>query len=101
MPDGIGYPQTQPVQPSGGNQGLDQILQALAIGGQPLGEIANMQSPLTAGIPQANSQANPQANPIQGQIGNVMDQLTPDQLQLIMEALSQQGIFNNAPNTGA
>lgn len=95
MPQGIGYPQAQvPQQPQGGNQGLDEILQALAMGGQPLGEIANMPSAMPA-----NPNAIANVNPMQGQVGNVLDQVTPEQLQMIIEALSQ-GAFNSAPNTG-
>lgn len=91
--DKIGTPQSAPVAPQGGNQGLDQILQALAIGGQPLGEMANMQSALPQG-------GGAQVNPMQEQIGTMLEQLTPEQVQVIMEALGNQGVFNSAPNTG-
>lgn len=85
MPAGIGYPTTPP--------GLESIIQALAIGGQPLGNISRLPGPLGAeGSPQPGLPPitpNAVQPPVPG-----LEGVTQDQLALILQALTSQGLFN-------
>jgi len=85
MPEGIGYGPQAP--------GIDAILQALALGGQPLGNLAQQPIGINPSaqdgvsqqpVPTQNNPALAAAAPIQG-----------DQIQALLEALLGGGAFNN------
>lgn len=75
-------------------QGLDAITAALAIGGQPTGQISNLPSPVglagvSAGLPPQQVPGAPAGplpatgNPIQGALADA----NPDQIELIIQAV--------------
>lgn len=96
-------------------QGIDAILQALAVGGQPTGQIGKLPSPVN---PQAQlaAQAALGTPSGQGQVGQMpagmpqsgatdplqaalMD-ANPEQLNMILEALLRGGAFNQQVPAG-
>jgi len=93
-------------QPATAPQGIPAILQALAVGGQPNGNIAQLPTPMNpAAI--ATPGANPMMpSPVQPSApglpqSGAVDPLTgalastnPEQLQMILQALMQTGAFN-------
>lgn len=92
MPQGIGY-ENNP-------QGLESILQALSLGGQPTGNIANLPPPTAvqqqpgAGVPPTGGAAS-LPDPVQQLLA-----ANPGQAEIILEALAAAGVFNAAPTAG-
>lgn len=84
----------QPNQPPG----IESILAALQTGGQPMGQLGKIPSPVTPGAqpisPAVPTQAGmPQmgtASPLQGGMGDI----DPAMLNMILEALMRGGAFN-------
>ena len=70
-------------------QGIDAILQALALGGQPVGNMGKM----PMGI---NQPSMPNINPAQEATIPVQG----DQMRLILEALMRNGAFNQTTSVG-
>lgn len=91
------------MNPTAQPQGIESILQALAIGGQPIGQLGKLPGPMAApsGAYPASTQPSPStpgaaaaistgaADPLQAALADA----TPEQLQLILQALLG-GAFN-------
>lgn len=85
MPQGVGY---------GPQPGIESIMQALAVGGQPQGNIANTPNPALpqGGLPGLPAQPGGAASPIGS--ANPLDALNgipQDQIALILQALLAAG----------
>ncbi len=102
------------------NPGIDSIMQALAVGGQPLGQMGKLpsginpsQGDMTSPAPHGqgrNAQSQPipapGQSPLPGQAGvgpnptqTALANIDPQQLQLIIQALLG-GAFNPQPDPG-
>lgn len=86
-------------------QGIDAILSALSTGGLPNGNIANLPAPA---VPQGALPAQPGIPSMPGMpqagamdpLAGGMNELNPEMLQMIIQALMQGGAFNGQPQGG-